>query len=116
MSRRTQPEDLEPTWRALSNPLRRRMLDLLRDGPLTTGAIAEHFPRHSRFAVMQHLAVLEQGRLVVSRKEGRARLNYLNPIPIQQIHRRWVSRYQGAWADSLIALKHAVEAKTAAHA
>ena len=109
MSPRTQADPLEATWRALANPLRRRMLDILRDGALATGALAAHVPRLSRFAIMQHLAVLERGRLVVRRREGRERLNYLNPIPIQQIHQRWVSRYEGTWADSLVALKDSLE-------
>jgi DNA-binding transcriptional ArsR family regulator len=85
------------------------MLDILRDGPLATGGLASHFPRLSRFAIMQHLAVLERGRLVTRRRHGRERLNYLNPVPIQQIHQRWVSRYEGTWAESLVALKHSLE-------
>jgi DNA-binding transcriptional ArsR family regulator len=102
-------DDLRPVWRALSNPMRRRMLDLLRDGPMTTGDLAERFPKHSRFAVMQHLRVLESGGLVVPQKVGRARLNYLNPIPIQRIYHRWVSQYQVPWAESLVALKGTLE-------
>jgi DNA-binding transcriptional ArsR family regulator len=102
-------DDLLPVWRALSNPMRRRMLDLLRDGPMTTGDLAERFPKHSRFAVMQHLRVLESGGLVVPQKVGRARLNYLNPIPIQRIYHRWVSQYQVPWAESLVALKGTLE-------
>jgi DNA-binding transcriptional ArsR family regulator len=58
---------------------------------------------------MQHLAVLEQGGLVVSRREGRLRLNFLNPIPIQRIYDRWVSRYEESWAESLVALKRQLE-------
>jgi DNA-binding transcriptional ArsR family regulator len=111
MTSSRRPDDLAPVWRALANPLRRRMLDLLRDAPRTTGELAEHFPRHSRFAVMQHLQVLEAGGLVVHRKQGRERYNYLNPAPIQQIHQRWVSRYQGPWAEALVALKSALESE-----
>ena len=102
-------DDLEPVWRALASPIRRRMLDLLRVGPVSTGEIADEFGDLSRFAVMQHLRVLEAANLVVPRREGRVRLNFLNPVPIQRIYHRWVSRYQEPWAESLVALKGALE-------
>ena len=102
-------DDLVPVWRALANPMRRRMLDLLRDGPISTGDLANRFPRHSRFAVMQHLRVLEEGGLVSPRRQGRTRMNYLNPIPIQRIYHRWVSRYQEPWAEALVSLKGTLE-------
>jgi DNA-binding transcriptional ArsR family regulator len=86
------------------------MLDLLRKGPLNTRELTVQFPGYSRFAVMQHLTVLAAGRLVVRRRQGRERLNYLNPVPIQQIHQRWVSRYEGPWMEALIALKEEAEA------
>lgn len=104
-----QEPDLSAVWRALANPLRRNILDILRDGPLTTGQLAARLPELSRFAVMQHLKVLEQGELIVPRRSGRQRFNYLNPIPIQQIYQRWVSRYQEPWAESLVALKGHLE-------
>lgn len=112
------PDDLEPVWRALANPLRRQILDLLRERPLPTGELAEEFPDHTRFAIMQHLGVLEEGGLVIRRKDGRKTVNYLNPAPIQQIHDRWVSRYQRPWAESLVDLKAQLEAQHArdAHA
>lgn len=110
---RAQPDELAPVWRALSNPLRRRMLDLLRDGPLTTGELAAQFPKYSRFAVMQHLRALEDGALVVPRRRGRQRFNYLNPVPIQRIYDRWVKRYQRSWAESLVDLKDALEERGA---
>jgi DNA-binding transcriptional ArsR family regulator len=109
-------EDLEAVWRALASPIRREMLDLLRDGPMTTGALAEQFADHSRFAVMQHLRVLEEADLVLPRREGRTRLNYLNPVPIQRIYHRWVSRYQEPWAESLVSLKGTLESETHAPA
>ena len=102
-------DDLLPVWRALANPIRRRMLDLLRDGPLSTGDLAARFAKLSRFAVMQHLRVLEGASLVVPQKVGRTRLNYLNPVPIQRIYHRWVSQYQVPWAESLVALKGTLE-------
>lgn len=110
MKRRRQPDELAATWRALANPLRREILDLLRDGPRTTGALALRFPDHSRFAVMQHLRALEAGGLVVARRRGRQRFNYLNPVPIQRIYDRWVRRYQQHWTESLVDLKQALEA------
>jgi len=101
--------DLEPVWRALASPIRRQMLDRLREGPLPTGELAAEFPDHSRFAVMQHLRVLEESGLVIRRKRGRRTINYLNPVPIQQIYDRWVSRYQRHWSASLVDLKTQLE-------
>jgi DNA-binding transcriptional ArsR family regulator len=99
----------DAVWRALASPVRRAMLDLLYGGPLTTGALAEQFPDLSRFAVMQHLRVLAEAELVLSRKEGRERYNYLNPVPIQQVYDRWVSRYMQPWTEALISLKNELE-------
>lgn len=101
--------ELDGVWRALSNSIRRRMLDLLKHGPLTTGALAERFPDLSRFAVMQHISVLEEADLVVAVRKGRQRHNYLNPVPIQQIYDRWVSAYMQPWTDALTSLKHELE-------
>jgi DNA-binding transcriptional ArsR family regulator len=109
MTNRAQAKDLEPIWKALANPLRREMLDALSDGPLTTGELDALFPDYSRFAVMQHLRVLEHGGLVGYRRRGRERFNYLNPVPIQQIYHRWVSRYQQPWAEALTSLKVQLE-------
>jgi DNA-binding transcriptional ArsR family regulator len=109
-----QPDDLEEVWRALSNPVRRAILDLLRDGALTTGAVAAEFSDLSRFAVMQHLGVLEEADLVVVRREGRKRFNYLNPVPIQQVHDRWVSRYTRPWTEALVNLRNELEGRSRA--
>jgi len=102
----------QDVWRALANPVRRRILDLLRDGPRTTGALADQFPELSRFAVMQHLGVLADAGIVVPRKEGRLRYNYLNPAPIQQIYDRWVTRNARPWTEALVTLKQEVEAES----
>ena len=96
-------------WRALSSPVRRRILDRLRDGPKTTGALAAGFPRLSRFAVMQHLRVLCGARLVLVRREGRYRFNYLNAVPLVQAYERWVSTYAAPMAHGALALKRFVE-------
>jgi DNA-binding transcriptional ArsR family regulator len=106
-------DELDPVWKALSNAIRRRMLDLLRDGPLTTSDLAERFERLSRFAVMQHLRVLVDAELVTIRRAGRRRFNYLNPVPIQRIHDRWVSRYRRHWAEALVDLKTELESQHA---
>ena len=66
---------LDGVWRALANPVRRTMLDILMGGPQTTGALVERFPALSRFAVMQHLGVLQQADLVVAVRDGRLRYN-----------------------------------------
>lgn len=102
-------DPLEPVWRALANPHRRKMLDMLREGPLTTGDLSAAFPELSRFAVMQHLGVLTEANLIIIRREGRQRFNYLNAVPIREIYERWVSRYEGHWAGALLGLKRALE-------
>jgi DNA-binding transcriptional ArsR family regulator len=109
MTNHLDQDDLDWVWRALANPHRREMLDLLSEAPLTTVALSDHFPDLTRFAVMQHLRVLEEGGLVVHRRDGRKRFNYINPVPIQQIYRRWVKRYQEPWAEALVALKDSLE-------
>lgn len=80
-------------FRALASPVRRRLLDLLRDNPQTTGELCARFGDLSRYAVMQHLGVLEEAGLVLSRRAGRERWNYLNAIPIKRIHDRWIGDY-----------------------
>jgi DNA-binding transcriptional ArsR family regulator len=102
-------DDLDPVWRALANPIRRSILDALRDGPLTTGTIAALCSDLSRFAVMQHLGVLAEADLVVVRRAGRERYNYLNPVPIQRIHDRWVARYMQPWTEALVDLRDQLE-------
>jgi DNA-binding transcriptional ArsR family regulator len=104
-------EELDHVWRALANPTRRRMLDLLRDEPRTTGKLAEALGEN-RFVVMQHLALLRDARLVTVLADGRRRINFLNPIPIQHIYERWVGKYQGDWASALVGLKRRVEERT----
>lgn len=103
--------ELDPVWRALSNATRRTVLDLLMEGPRSTGDLAESFPDLSRFAVMQHLKVLEEADLVVPVRDGRKRYNYINPVPIQRIYDRWVSRYMRPWTDALTSLKAQLEAR-----
>jgi DNA-binding transcriptional ArsR family regulator len=103
---------MEQVWKALAGDVRRDILDLLRDGPRTTGDIAAEFPKLSRFAVMQHLRVLEGAELVIPRREGRERYNYLNPVPIQLLYDRWVARYMKPWTEALVSLQTELESET----
>lgn len=95
-------------WRALADATRRRILDLLRRRPLTTSELASEF-EVSRFAVMKHLAVLVDASLVLVEWRGRERLNHLNPVPIQQIHRRWIRPFEEHGSDQLLRLKRQLE-------
>jgi DNA-binding transcriptional ArsR family regulator len=104
-----QERDDEPVWRALANATRRALLDALREGPLTTGELAERFEELSRFAVMQHLRVLEEAELVIVRREGRHRYNYLNAVPIQAVYDRWVVRYMQPWTEALVSMRDELE-------
>jgi len=108
---RASHDDLEAVWRALANPTRRQILDRLSEAPSSTGALADAFEGLSRFAIMQHLGVLEEAGLVIRRKEGRRTMNHLNALPIQRIYDRWVSRYRRPWAESLVDLKAQLEAE-----
>lgn len=101
-------DDLDDVWRALANPYRRRILDVLRAKPCTTGEVAEALGEN-RFLVMQHLNQLREAGLVTVQVDGRRRINFLNPVPLQQIYERWVGKYQGDWASALVGLKHTVE-------
>jgi DNA-binding transcriptional ArsR family regulator len=102
-------QDLDPIWKALSDETRRTILDFLRSGPKATTAIVEQFPKLSRFAVMKHLDVLRQAALVVTREEGRQRINSLNAVPIRMIYERWVSNYEDIWANALLRIKEVSE-------
>jgi DNA-binding transcriptional ArsR family regulator/uncharacterized protein YndB with AHSA1/START domain len=90
-------------WKAMADPSRRRILDLLRKRPRTTGQLAGEF-RISRIAVMRHLAVLSDAGLVVSRKRGRERWHYLNALPLERVYRRWVGPVEAGWARRLLGL------------
>jgi DNA-binding transcriptional ArsR family regulator/uncharacterized protein YndB with AHSA1/START domain len=96
-------------WRALASPWRRRLLDLLREAPATTGALAAQIPELSRFAVMQHLGVLTDARAVISERRGRDRINYINPVPLREWYERWVQPLADAGSAELLALRRQVE-------
>ena len=108
-------EDLEPAFRALADPHRRTLLDRLRetDG-LTLGELVEVLPQMTRFGVMKHLRVLEEAHLVTTRRSGRHKLHFLNPVPIRLIADRWISRYAAPLVDAMADVKHTVERRTMA--
>jgi uncharacterized protein YndB with AHSA1/START domain len=96
-------------FRALADPTRRALLDELfaRDGQTLVSLTARH--DMTRIAVAKHLRILEEAGLVVSRRRGREKLHYLNPIPVRQLHDRWVSKYTEPWAAGLVDLKQELE-------
>ena len=96
-------------WKALADPTRRRVLDALASGPLTTGELVAKFDHLCRTNVMKHLDVLENANLVIVRREGRTRWNHLNPVPIQRVCDRWVSKHVKRIASSMSRLKDQVE-------
>jgi DNA-binding transcriptional ArsR family regulator len=103
-------EDLDGVFKALADPTRRALLDRLaaQDGQ-TLSALVDAFPEMTRFGVMKHLRVLEAARLVVTEKSGREKLHYLNPVPIREIHDRWISRYAEPHVAGLLALRERTE-------
>lgn len=109
MGRQVIPET-EPIWKALADPTRRKLLDLLRNGPKSTTQLCESFPT-TRFTIMGHLDVLVETGLVVVERRGRERLNHLNPVPLQQLYERWIAPLSGAAASTLLALATAAESE-----
>ena len=106
--------DHDAIWKALADPTRREILDLLRDGPKQTTEIVEQFPQLSRFGVMKHLDVLREAGLVNTRAEGRARINALNAAPLRAVIERWISKYEAYWVNSMLRIKEAAEGSSAA--
>lgn len=102
-------DELTPIWKALSDPRRREILDLLKMKPRTTGELSASFDDVSRYAVMKHLTVLSEAGLIVVRRKGKERWNHLNAVPLQQIYERWIKSYEAQWAQSLINLKSLAE-------
>ena len=103
-------DETDLIFKALASPTRRRMLDEIRDQPLTTGDLCQRFPELDRCTVMQHLKVLEAADLVIARREGRERWNHLNSMPIKQIHDRWIGPYAERAVTMLERLKTDLEA------
>lgn len=103
------PADHDRIFKALGHHVRRRILDDLRDQPLTTGALCAHFPELDRCTVMQHLGVLEDAALVITERRGRERWNHLNPLPIHDIHERWIGPHAAGAVARLASLKEQLE-------
>jgi len=96
-------------FKALSHRIRRRMLDVLKAGPATTGALCAAFPELDRCTVMQHLGVLEEAGLVVAERRGRERWNHLDALPVHAIHERWIGPYAAYAVSMLSRLKQEME-------
>ena len=103
--------DDDRVFKALADETRRFLLDLLfeRDGRTLTELASEL--EMTRFGAMKHLRILEEANLIVTRRSGRKKLHYLNPVPIRQIHDRWIKKYQERQVSALIDLKHELEEK-----
>ena len=101
---------MDEVFRALNDPSRRLLLDALfvEDGQ-TLGALCDRLPDMTRFGVMNHLRVLEEGGLITTRRQGRSKLHYLNPVPIRLIHDRWISKFTEPRVGAIAGLKARVE-------
>ncbi|QBR92398.1 ArsR/SmtB family transcription factor [Nocardioides euryhalodurans] len=101
----------DAVFRALADPTRREVLDLLfaRDGQTVGEVCAAFDDRMSRFGVMKHLAVLTEADLVVPVKDGRTKRLHLNPVPIEQVANRWISKYAARFTAALVGLQQQVE-------
>jgi DNA-binding transcriptional ArsR family regulator len=102
-------DDMDKVFRALADASRRRLLDVLQAEPgQALGALCGHLAM-TRQAVSQHLAVLEAANLVATRRRGREKLHYLNPVPIHDIHARWIAKFERPRLDALAELKQRLE-------
>ena len=105
------PPDLDKVFKALADPGRRRLLDVLHAGNgQTLTALCEHMDM-TRQAVTQHLQLLEAANLVAVVWQGREKLHYLNPVPLHEIHARWISKFEHSRLDALHNLKKKLEGK-----
>ena len=104
----------DKVFKALAAPIRRELLDALRDNPQTTGELCRRFAQVNRCTVMQHLGVLEEADLVIVNRIGRQRWNHLNAIPIKRIHDRWIGAYAAGAVDMLDRMKTQMEQETPA--
>jgi uncharacterized protein YndB with AHSA1/START domain len=103
---------VDELFRALADPTRRSLLDeLFQEDGQTLSALEQRLPM-TRFGVMKHLRVLEEAGLVTTKRRGREKLHFLNPVPIRLVHDRWVSKYAEPWAAALSGLKHRLEDRT----
>jgi DNA-binding transcriptional ArsR family regulator len=96
-------------FKALGDSRRREILDFLKERGRTTGELVEHLKQLDRCTVMQHLSVLERAELIIVRREGRLRWNYINPLPIKELHDRWIGGYADSAIDLLARMKREIE-------
>jgi DNA-binding transcriptional ArsR family regulator len=102
-------DDMDLVFKALADTSRRRLLDLLQaEEGQTLGALAADLDM-TRQAVSQHLAILEAANLIATVKRGREKLHYLNPVPIHEVHARWIAKFERPRLDALAALKQHLE-------
>jgi DNA-binding transcriptional ArsR family regulator len=100
---------MDDVFKALADPTRRSLLDeLFKHDGQSLSALGERVPM-TRFGVMKHLRVLEEAGLVTTKKNGREKLHFLNPVPIRLVHDRWVSKYAEPWVSTLTGLKKSIE-------
>src|SRR5947199_7674534 len=103
---------MDDVFKALADPTRRSLLDeLYKDDGQSLTELERRLPM-TRFGVMKHLKVLEEAGLVTTKKRGREKLHFLNPVPIRLVHDRWVSKYAEPWAATLSDLKARLEERT----
>jgi DNA-binding transcriptional ArsR family regulator len=102
--------DEDAVFRALADASRRRLLDaLFADDGQSLGQLCEALPSMTRFGVMKHLTLLEHAGLVVTHREGRTKLHYLNPVPIRELHDRWISKYAQHTTEAMVDLRRRAE-------
>lgn len=108
----TRTQQTGRVWKAMADPARRRILDLLREAPRTTGFLASDLEARvgiGRFMVMKHLKQLADAGLLLVVRRGRERFNHLNAVPIREIYHRWIQPFAVAAADSMLRLKNLTE-------
>jgi DNA-binding transcriptional ArsR family regulator len=104
-------EDIEKVFKALSDSSRRALLDsLYASNGQTLGQLCEQHDM-TRQAVTQHLAILEGANLVVTLRQGREKLHYLNPVPLHEIYERWIEKFERHRVGAVRVLKHMLESK-----
>jgi predicted transcriptional regulator len=103
------PDGMDVVFQALGSAVRRRILDIVKEHPgCIVNEVSAQFGT-SRIAVLKHIRVLEDARLLTSRKEGRVRRLYFNAVPIQMIYDRWTTEFSRFWASQLAEMKYRVE-------
>src|SRR5258708_14434460 len=103
---------MNDVFKALADPTRRKLLDkLFEEDGLTLSALEKRVPMR-RCSVMKHLKLLEEAGLIVTRRQGREKLHFLNAVPIRLIHDRWVNKFTAPWVAALSDLKHSLEDRT----